>query len=175
TQVGHGSGNDAVALKLVLGFEVARGGKKDVVAVHDFSGLADEKRAIRIPVESHTETRLFSDDAFLQSLEIQGATAGIDVAAIRRNAHRHNISTKRTKQFRTKLVGRAIGAIENDAKTSESGSGNKALSQESEVFRIKGFVGRERRRIFWSGFAQVLPDPRFQLFLDGIGELHACV
>src|SRR5712692_182157 len=60
----------------------------------------------------------------------------------------------------------------NAAETVELRAGNEALPEKGEIFRVKGFIGGERCRILWRGFAPVLQDARFQLFLEGVREFH---
>ena len=82
TQVGHGGCNHAITGEPVLGLEETRGSKKHAVAIHNFSGFANEESAVGVTVESHTETRLLGDDAFLQTLQVQRTASGVDVPAI---------------------------------------------------------------------------------------------
>ena len=53
-KIGHGRSDDAIALELVLGFEVARDGEENTVAVDDFPRFANEEGAVGIAIEGDT-------------------------------------------------------------------------------------------------------------------------
>src|SRR6267154_869212 len=171
-QVGHGGSNDAVAFELILRFEVARDGKKHTVAIHDFSRFADKERPISVTVESHSETGLFSDDAFLQAFQMQRAAASVNVTAIGRNAHGDNVRSERAEQFRAELEGCTVSAIQNDPETGELRPGNETLPQKGQVFGVEGFIGHKSSEILWDSFSAVLEDIEFEFLFDRVGEFH---
>src|SRR5882762_503516 len=175
TQGGHGGSDDAVTYELILRFEKTRGGKKHAVAIHNFPGLADEERAVGVTIKGHTEARLLSDDAFLQALQVQRTTAGVDVPAVGRSAHGDNISAERPEKLRAELECCAIGAIENDPETTELCPGNEALPEKAKVFGVERFISGDRRRVLRCGLAPVLQDASFELFFDSVGEFHTGV
>src|SRR5438874_2102892 len=78
------------------------------------------------------------------------------------------------KEFRAKLVSSAIGAIKDNAKAGQLRARNYAAAEESKIFRVEGFIGREDRRILGWRVRAVLENVFFQDFLDGIGEFHSC-
>ena len=174
-EIGHGRGDDAVAFELVLGFEVARDGEKNAIAVDDFAGFADEEGAVGIAIEGHAELSALGEHALLQTIEMERAAAGVDVAAIGRYAHRDDFGAERVKEFRAELVGGAIGAIEKDPETGKLGAVNDAAAKKIEIFGVERSVGDEEGRIFRRRIAAMLEDVRFERFFDGIRELHACV
>ena len=122
-EIGHGSGNDAIALEFVLGFEVASDGEENAIAVDDFAGFANEEGAVGIAIEGHTELGALGDHALLQAFEMERAAAGIDVAAIGGDAHLDDVGAERAEEFGAELVGGAVGAIENDAEAGKIGAG----------------------------------------------------
>ena len=172
TQVGHGGSDYAVTLQFILGFEESRGGKQHPVAVDDFPRFANEERAVSIAIEGHPETGFFHNHAPLQAFEVQGSAASVDVAAVGRNAHGNHVGSKRAKQFGSELVGCAIGAIENDAETSEFRSGDESFSEKFQIFRVQGFISGERWRILWRGLAAMPQYPGFKHFFNSVGEFH---
>src|ERR1700758_219369 len=82
-QVGHGSGDDAITLKLVLGFQEAGGSQKYAVAVHHPSRLADEERAVGVSIERHSQPSFFLDNSLLQTFQMKRAAARVDIATVR--------------------------------------------------------------------------------------------
>ena len=174
-EIGHGSGDDAIARELVLGFEVTRDGEENTIAVDDFPRFADEEGAIGIAIEGDTKTSAFGDDAFLQTFEMERTAAIVDVAAVGRYAHGENIRAERAEKFGTKLVGGAIGAIENDTEPGKVGSRKNATAKKIEIFGVEGCVGDEERGVFRRRIEAVLEDIGFELFFDRIGEFHAGV
>jgi len=142
-EIRHGSSDDAIAGELADGLQVAGRGEKNAIAVDDLAGFADEESAVGVAVESDTELGFFGDNAFLQSLQIQGTTVGVDIAAVGLDAHGDHIGTEAAEECRAEFVGGAIGAIENDTKTSQFSGGKGAAPQKGEVFGVERFVGNE--------------------------------
>jgi hypothetical protein len=175
TKIGHGRGDDAVAFQLVLGFEVTRDGQENTIAVDDFSRFANEEGAVGITVESNAELGALRQHSFLQTIEMERTAAGVDVAAIGRDAHRDDVCAKRMKEFGAEFEGGAIGTVKNDAEAGELGSVNDAAAEKVEIFGVQGRVGDEERWIFRRGIGAMLEDVRFEGFFDGIRKLHASV
>ena len=115
-EIGHGSGDDAIAVELAERFEVARGSKQDAVAIDDFSRLADEKRAVGVAIERNAKFCPLGDDALLQTFQIKRAAIGIDVATVGFDGHSDDIGSERREKRRAEFVRRAVGAVENDSK-----------------------------------------------------------
>lgn len=174
-EVGHGSGDDAIALELALGFEEARDGEEHAIPIDDFTGGGDEEGAVGVAIEGHTELGFFRDDARLQTREMQGAAIGVDIAAVRRSAHGEDFGAEGAEQFRAEFIGRAVGAIEHDAEIGEFRAGNEAAAEETEVGGVEGFIGSKARGMLRGGFGDELENFGFDEFLDGVGELHAGV
>ena len=147
-EVGHGSGDDAIAFELALGFEVARDGEEDAVSVDDFAGGGDEEGAVGIAVEGYAEVRVFGEDLLLQTFKMKGAAAGVDVAAVGRSADGDDFGAQGAEEFGAEFIGGAIGAVENHAEIGEFCAGNNAAAEEVEIGGVEGSVGDERRRIF---------------------------
>src|SRR5580658_1353155 len=149
--------------------------EKNAVAVDDFSRFADEERAVGVAVESHSELSALGKHACLQSIEMERAAAGIDIAAIRGNAHRDNISAEGPKKFGAEFVSGAVGAVEQNAEAGELGSGNDATAQKIEIFGVERSIGNEKGRIFRRRAGAMLENVGFEFFFDGVRELHARV
>jgi len=175
TEIGHGSGDDAIAFEFVLGFEMTRDGQENAVAVDDFPGFADEEGAVGVAVEGHTKAGALRDHALLQAIEIEGTAAGVDVAAIGRNTHGDDIGAESAEEFGAEFVGGAIGTVKEDAEAGEIGAGKDASAEKIEILSIERCVGDEERWIFRRWIGAVLEDVGFEDFFDGVWELHACV
>src|SRR5437899_4604792 len=104
---------------------------------------------------------------------MQRTTSSVDVAAVRRNAHGHDIGTERTKKLGAKPVSCAIGTIEDNSKARELCARENATAEEHQVFRIEGLISYKLRERPWYGFASVFENVGFQLFFDCIGKFHA--
>src|ERR1700730_5995529 len=139
-EIGHGGCHHAAAVQFSLRLQIAGRGQEHSIAVHESPRFANEQGAIGIAVEGHAESGALGDHALLQSCEVQRATTGIDVAAIRCYAHGDDIGTKRAKKLRAQLVGSAIGAVQNHAEASELGAGNDAALKESKVFGVQSVI-----------------------------------
>jgi len=118
-EVGHGRGDDAIARKVVLGFQVTRGREKHTVTIDDFSIGGDEEGAVRIAVEGDSECGAFGRNALLKFFQMERATASVDVRrpVPCRGEPRHTRAM--AKKLRTELIGSAVGTIEDDAKSFE--------------------------------------------------------
>ena len=175
TEIGHGCGDNAIALELILRFEVARNGKKNAVAVDDFSCFADEESAVGVAVECDTELGALGGHALLQTFKMKRAAAGVDVAAVRRHTHRDDIGSERAEKLGTEFIGGAIGAVQKDSKARQFSSREDAAAKKLEIFSVERFVGDKESRILGRRFGTVLENVRFEYFFDGIGKLHAGV
>jgi hypothetical protein len=175
TEIGHGSGDDAIALELVLRFEMTGDGEENAIAVDDFSGFANEKSAVGIAIEGDAKTGAFCDDALLQALEMERTAAVVDVAAVWGDTHGDDVGAESAEEFGAELVGGAIGAVENDAEAGEASSWEDATAEKIEIFGVERGVGRGDGWIFGRRIGTMLEDVRFELLFDGIGKLHAGV
>ena len=115
-QIGHGSGDDAIARELALRFKVTGYGEENSVSIDDFSISRDEEGAISVAVKGDSESGSFGRDALLKLFEMERAAAGIDVAPVGLCAYADNVAAERFKKFGPELVSGSIGAIEYDAK-----------------------------------------------------------
>lgn len=140
-EIGHGSGDDAISLELILGFEMTRGGKENAVAVDDCSGFADEEGAVGIAVKGDAELGAFRDDPLLQAFEVKRTAASVDIAAVGRDAHGDDVRAKRAEELRAEFVCGAIGAIQNDSKAGKTCARQYAAAKKLEVFGVERFVG----------------------------------
>jgi hypothetical protein len=174
-EIGHGRGDDAIALEFILGFEMTGDGEENAIAVDDFSGFADEESAVGIAIKGDAKTGAFGDDALLQTLEMERTAAVVDVAAVGGNAHGDDVGAESAEEFGAELVGGAVGAVEDDAETGEAGSGEDASAEKIEIFGVERGVGRGDGWILGRRIGAMLEDFRFELLLDGIGKLHAGV
>ncbi len=174
-EIGHGRGDDTIALELVLRFEVARDGEKNAIPVNDFARFADEEGAVGISIEGHAELGALGDHALLQTFEMKRAAAGVDVAAVGRHTHREDLRAERAEEFGTEFVGGAVGAVQKDAEAGKFGSRKDAAAKKIEILGVERFVGYETRRIFRRGSRAMFQNISFEFFFDGIRELHARV
>jgi hypothetical protein len=106
---------------------------------------------------------------------MQRAAAGVDVAAVGRNAHGDDVGSERAEQLRAELEGCAVGAIQNDAETGELRSGNEPLPEEGQIFGVEGLISGKSREAFWDGVSSMLEDIEFELFFNRVGEFHSGV
>src|SRR5262249_34913650 len=146
SKIGHGSGDDAIARESVLASQIARDCEKNGIAVDDSSVGRNEQGAIGVTIEGHAECGAFGGNAPLQVLEMKRTATGVDVPAVGFRADRNNIRTKRSKQFRGQLVGGAIGAIENNAKTLQRRAGDEATAEKRQILMVERTVGFESRQ-----------------------------
>ena len=106
---------------------------------------------------------------------MEGAAAGVDVAAIGRNTHGDDIGAESAEEFRAEFVGSPVGAVEDDAEAGEIGSGKSAAAEEIEILGVERCVGDGKGRILGRRIGAMLEDVRFEGFFDRVGELHTCM
>jgi hypothetical protein len=106
---------------------------------------------------------------------MEGSAAGVDVAAVGRDAHRDDVRAERIKEFGAEFVGSAVGAIEKDAEAGELGAVNDAAAEKIEIFGVERSIGNEERRIFRRRIAAMFENVGFESLFDGVRELHACM
>ena len=140
TKVGHRGGNDAIAGKFALGFEITRHGEKNAVAVDDFSVAGDEKGAVGVTVESDPESGALLGHTLLKSIQVKRATACVDIAAVWFRADGDDVTPKRKEEFRPKFIGGAVGAVQDDSEPLERGSRNGAAAEKVEVLVVERVV-----------------------------------
>ena len=145
-EIGHGSGDDAIAGQFILGSEIARDGEKNAVPVDDGAVCRNEKSAIGVPIESNTECSTFRRHALLQFFEVERTAGGVDVAAVGFDADTDDVATETGEKFRAKLVGGAVGTVQNDAEAFERSAGDNAATQKIEVLMMKRSIGPESRQ-----------------------------
>jgi len=80
-----------------LRFEITRHGEQNAIAVDDFSIGRDEKRAIRVAIESDAERGALGGNALLQFFKVKRAASRVDVAAIRFGADTDDIAAERSE------------------------------------------------------------------------------
>jgi hypothetical protein len=158
-----------------LGFEVARDGEENAVAVDDFSGFADEEGAVGIAVEGHAKPGALDDDALLEAFEMQRAAAGVDVAAIGRDAHGDDVGAQGAEEFGAEFRGGAVGTVQDHAETGEIGARKDPGAEKIQILGVERSVGGEKVWIFRRGIGAILEDVGFEGFFDRVGELHACM
>lgn len=85
-----------------------------MVAVDDLALLVDAEAAVGVAIVRDAEVRAVLEDSLLQGLEMRRAAAVVDVRAIRQRVDDLDIGTEAAQDFRHRLVGRTVGAVEHD-------------------------------------------------------------
>ena len=111
----HHRADHAAALEL-LAFRPAFGDQgQDLVAVDDAAFLVGHHHAVGVAIERDAEIGAHLAHLGAHRLGRGRAAIQIDVEAVGRDAHRHDIGAQFPQHFRRDLVGGAIGAIDHDA------------------------------------------------------------
>jgi hypothetical protein len=175
TEVGHGSGDDAITRKFILGYEITRDPEKYSVTVDDFSIGRNEEGSVCVAIEGDSEGGAFGRNTLLQLFKMKRTASGIDVAAVGFRGDANDVAAERGKKFRSKLIGGAIRTIKNDAKTFKVRAGNYAGAEKIEILMMQRII---RTKIWQSSrwfFGSQLENSRFDFFLNGIGKFHTFV
>ena len=68
------------------------------------------------------------------------------VAAVGFGADTDDVAAESGEKFRAKLVGGAVGTVQDDAEAFERGAGDNAATQKIEVLMMKRSIGTESRQ-----------------------------
>src|SRR5689334_19618700 len=84
------------------------------VAVYEIAFGIDEQCSISIAIESNAHVSVFSQDAFLQSLDMERTAIEIDVSTVRLIVDGDYSGPEVAKEFRRDFRSRAVRTIDND-------------------------------------------------------------
>ena len=104
-------------LSLFCGFQVARHGEQHAIAIDDAAGVADKKARSASPSKATPSARRDSTTRFGSDSEMERTAAGVDIAAVGRDADGDHFAPRERKA--RGRAGGAIGAIEDDAESGE--------------------------------------------------------
>ena len=77
---------------------------------------------------------------------MERTAAGVDIAAVGFGADTDDVATESREKFRAKLIGGAVGTVQNDAEAFERGAGDNAATQKIEVLMMERSIGPENRQ-----------------------------
>ena len=106
-------------LELAAGGHPAGGQGDQLVAVVDAAGAVDGEHAVAVAVEGEADLRLGGGDPLGQRLDVGGAAAGVDVAAVGLDPDRLDLGAEALEDRRRGPVGGAVGAVEDDLAAGE--------------------------------------------------------
>ena len=118
---------------------------------------------------------MFRRHALLKLFEVERTATGVNVAAVGFGTDAHDVTAECGKKFGAKLVGGAVGAVQNDAEVFERSAGDNAATQEIEILMMKRIIGTKSRQGERGLFRTMFQDSRFNSFLDRVRELHPFV
>jgi hypothetical protein len=85
----------------------------------DATGAVDREDAVTVAVEGEADLGLGGGDPLGQGLDVGGAAAGVDVAAVGLDPERLDLGAEAREDRRRRLEGGAVGAVEDDAAAGE--------------------------------------------------------
>src|SRR5690606_7734396 len=112
--VGHDRRHNAAALQLLALLPGAGDQRHQLVAVDQPPLLIADQQPVRIAIERDAEIGALGHHPRAHRLRRGGAAAVIDVEAVGRDAHGDYLRLQLPEHRRRHLVGRAVGAIDND-------------------------------------------------------------
>ena len=168
--VGHHGHGDAVAGQAVVGAQVQRGERDQLVAVDDRAVAVDREHAVAVAVEGEAGVVAPLAHRLREALDVGGAAAVVDVAPVRVGREQVDLGAEAAEDLRRGAVGRAVGAVEQHAPAAQVELG-EALVQPAQVVLERAVqpphgadAGRVRRRVV---------ERRLDLDLGVVVELEA--
>ena len=113
--VGHHGHGHAPAGQSPGGAQVQRGEGDQLVAVHHGACAVHRKHAVAVAVEREAHVVAAGRHGLCEMLDMGGAAALVDVAAVRLGGHRLHIRAQAAEDLRRHAVGGPMGAVEQHA------------------------------------------------------------
>ena len=175
TEIGHHGRDDAGLGETAVFLPALRDDRQQLVAVDDMAALVDQDDAVGVAVERDADI-----GAHLAHLAAQGFRRGraaflVDVETIGIHADRDHVGAEFPQRFRHHPVGRAVGAIDDDAQAVEREIARQRALGEFDVAVMHAVdaagaaEARALRELLVEGFVEQLLD----LLLDVVGQLEA--
>ena len=95
----------------------ARDDVQQLIAIDDAPQMIDHDQPVAVAIECQAHVGAHARHRQLQQVRRGRAAAVIDVAAVGRAADRHDLGAEVGEDARADLVGRAVGAVDDDLKT----------------------------------------------------------
>ena len=116
-EIRHHGGDDAAAGQTPGRLEIARDHRQHLIAIDDAALLIDHDQPVRIAIQRDAELGAVAEHLGGEEAGLGGAAAAIDVEAVRRDADGNHLRPQLPQHRGRHLVGRAMGAIDDDAQT----------------------------------------------------------
>ena len=105
--------------------------REDLVAVDDLAARVDREHPVAVAIERHAEVGAGASDSLLQSREVGGAAADVDVHAVGLAADRRHLGAEALEGGRRDPRVGPVGAVDHELQTGEVGA--EALDDVVEV------------------------------------------
>ncbi len=137
------------------------------------AALVDDDDAVGVAIERDADIGAEFAHLARQSFGRRRADILVDVEAVRIDADRDHLRAKLPQRFRGHLVGRAIGAIDDDAQAFDREMARQGPLGELDVARMHALdaLGAADGRRLGEAAAQIAVDQRLDLALDRIRQL----
>src|SRR6266851_6563837 len=118
-EIGHHGGDHTAACQAAVAPPLVSDGRHELVAVDQPSVLARQDHAVGIAVQRNADIGVVRDDVLLQQRRMRRAAIAVDVEAVRRHGERDHLGAELPQHGRRRLVGGAIGAIDDDPEAAQ--------------------------------------------------------
>ena len=115
--VTHNSGYQHIVMQLVALHQLQSANQHNLVAVHSLAVFVNYQAAVGVAVIGDTYMSANLDNLLLQSLQMSGAAAVVDVDAVRLVENCHNLSTETAQDNRCDFAVGTVGAVHNNLQT----------------------------------------------------------
>ena len=113
----HNSGYQHIIMQLVALHQLQSANQHNLVAVHSLAVFVNYQAAVSVTVIGNTYISANLDNLLLQSLQMSGAAAVVDVDTVRLVENCHNLCTEAAQDNRCDFAVGTVGAVHNDFQT----------------------------------------------------------
>ncbi|CAB4340537.1 unannotated protein [freshwater metagenome] len=168
--IGHHSDDNAVARQTVVGPEVNRRQRDQLIAINACPEPIGSQDAIAIAVESKAEVVPVGNDSGSKRLDVGRADTVVDIAAVWRAADRCDGSPEPAEDLRADAIGRSVGAVEQQIEPRQVEVFEAHLKRPQVVLlravELANAADRERRSVRCF-------EPRLNLLFGGVRQLQS--
>src|SRR6516162_3846598 len=174
-EVRHHGGDDAGLGEVAIVLEARRDDGQELVAVDDAAALICDDDAIGVAVEGDADVGAHLLDLGAQGGRLGRSALAIDVEAVGLDPDRHHVGAELPQRLGNYLIGRAVGAVDDDAQPVEAHGARQCALGELDITPGGNLdaLGATKVGGFGELLAEVGVDQRFDMAFDLVGKFVA--
>ena len=113
--------------------QVTGNDEQQVITIHDRASVIHHQHAVAIAIKSDAQVRMLSQHSSLQLLHVGGTAVVVDVQAVGLSRQHGDLCAQLLEDARRHLVGRPMGAIDNNLQACKIGAARDAAFTEFDI------------------------------------------